>query len=225
VQFSHISIPNSFVGQLVMPEIVYHGTLQRFVSGFKEKSLDSSWWRKTDRDFGAALYTTISFNQAVEWAISAEKKVFENGSFEVGSVLKLQISPMAFQDFNNCLIFAGDTNKAWTKFIVDHRYDCDENGKDPCGKGNHPSIVIGQMADNKMDIVRADYEKIANTIQDKYAWFHDEITRDKTRRRLDALQLGNQIAICDASLNELVKAVSFFIFEEGEWQEYAIDKT
>lgn len=110
-----------------------------------------------------------------------------------------------------------------TKFIVDHRYECDEHGNDPCGEENHPAIVIGQMADNKMDIIRDQYIRQQHEIlEDKYDWFADNITKDKEGRRLDAMELGNQIAFCDDKLNDLLKLDSYFTFDTNkkEWERH-----
>lgn len=74
VNFGHIEMDNSLGGQLVLPRYVFHATLKEYAPALKKKVLDKSWWRKTDRDFGAAVHTTISFDQEKDWAIKAEEK-------------------------------------------------------------------------------------------------------------------------------------------------------
>ncbi|CAN7762802.1 DUF3990 domain-containing protein [Paenibacillus sp. LjRoot153] len=218
MNFGHIEMDNSLGGQLVLPRYVFHATLKEYAPALKKKVLDKSWWRKTDRDFGAAVHTTISFDQEKDWAIKAEEKRI--GS--IGCIIKIRSYPEMYKGFINCLVFLGETDPQWTRFIVDHRYDCDETGKDPCGGNNHPAIVIGQMADNKMDLVRDDYLMNAKTIANKYDWFYERITRDKQDRKLDALQLGNQIAFCDEGMSEMLQMESFFIYDETrkEWIEH-----
>ncbi len=150
--------------------------------------------------------------------IKAEEKTIG----ATGCILKIQCYPERFPGFNNCLAFLRETNPQWTKFIVDHRYKCDEHGKDPCGRGNHPAIVIGQMADNKMDIVKDEYDQRSDEIMDIYGYFSECMIRDKRGQRLDALKLGNQIAFCDEGLNELLSVVSYLTYDEKrkEWVEH-----
>lgn len=221
--FPHIELAGTFSGQIALPTVVYHGTLLRYIPGYRSRVLDSSYWRKRDRDFGPGFYTTISFNQAADWALKAEEKSAEVGAFdEVGSILKIRILPEAYPEFNNCLVFLSESNVHWTRFIVDHRLECREDGFDPCGSGNHPAIIIGQMADNKMDTVYKKFSKIQHTIDDKYEWFFSEITQNKHGSSLDSLQLGNQITFCDPGMNELLQAESYFVFDQRrkEWIEH-----
>lgn len=219
----YVKTPNGLSGQLQFPRYVYHATITRFIAPLKDRLLNRAHWRTTDRDFGPAFYTTISFNQAADWARKAEEKQIGG----IGCVLKIQCFPERYEGFSNVLAFLGDTNPLWTRFIVDHRYECDERGHDPCGQGHHPAIVVGQMADNKMDVVKDEYEQKKEQILDKYSYFYEQITKDKHGRRLDALQLGNQIAFCDEGLNEFLSLISYFTYDEDreEWVEYDASHT
>ncbi|MCD1258399.1 DUF3990 domain-containing protein [Paenibacillus athensensis] len=213
----YVQLHNGLNGPFIFPRYVYHATVASCIAPLKERLLSRAYWRATDRDFGPAFYTTISFEQAASWASKAEEKQIG----EIGCIVKIQCFPERYSGFNNVLAFLGDTNPLWTQFIVDHRYECDERGSDPCGPA-HPAIVIGQMADNKMDIVKDEYDRNQTQIMDKYSFFYERMTRDKHGRRLDALQLGNQIAFCDEGMNELLSLISYFTYDENreEWVEH-----
>lgn len=58
---------------VVLPAVVYHGTLDLYLESFKERLLNRTYW-KDGRDFGKGLYTTISIEQAKAWARSAQDK-------------------------------------------------------------------------------------------------------------------------------------------------------
>jgi hypothetical protein len=214
---------HSFQGQLQLPEYVYHGTLKQYIEPLRYRVLDNSWWRKTDRDFGAAFYTTNSLVQAKKWALQAAEKALVQNLDATGAVIKIKVLPEVFPKFSNCLVFLGHTNPNWTRFIVDHRLDCTDDGHDPCGKGNHPSIIIGQMADNKMEQVYKEYEQVKTGIDNKYHWFYEKITQDKNGITLDSLELGNQIAFCEHNLNEMLHFEKYYIADGGGWKDYDRD--
>ncbi|MNJ56214.1 hypothetical protein D3C77_517470 [compost metagenome] len=200
---------------------MYHGTLTKYVDGFHNRILDKKWWRATDRDFGAGFYTTISLKQAKTWALqSAEKDLDMDAQ---GAVLKIEINPHHFPQNLKSLIFLGDTSPEWVQFIIDHRYECYE-GYDPCGEDLHPSLIVGQMADNKMDIVRDRFKRLAQqpTGKAKYDWFYHQIVQDKFDHILDALELGNQITFCDESLNKALILSHYFTYDNirKEWVEH-----
>ncbi|WP_442602667.1 DUF3990 domain-containing protein [Paenibacillus sp. KN14-4R] len=218
MNYGHRSFESSIGGQLLLPKYVYHGTTSGVLPAMRSKLLNQQYWRKTDRDFGAAFYTTISFRQAAEWAIRQE--MYQIGA--VGCVVKILIDTTLLPPEMMGLVFVGESNEEWIRFIVDHRYDCDEAGNDPCGKA-HPALIIGPMADNKIDIVRAEFAKNELQINNKYNWFYQQMTREYTdHRRLDAMELGNQLAFCDEAINDALTLESFFQYDgkRKEWIEY-----
>lgn len=210
-------------GTIRFPKFLYHGTMLKNVPHFRERILDSAFWNPIDRDFGAAFYTTISFKQAVDWAVAFEMK----NPGETGCILKIEVRYEQFpSDPSKYIVFLSDTNPEWVNFIVDHRLECKDSGLDPCGKSNHPSIIIGPMADNKMNDVHALYESMSNIITDKYSWYYDQITMDKQQRKLDSLELGNQIAFSDENFDKWLIFKEYYVFneEEGKWIDYEKDK-
>ncbi|MBT2761883.1 DUF3990 domain-containing protein [Paenibacillus sp. ISL-20] len=212
---------NELSGQFFLPQYVYHGTVSKCIKGFERRILDKSFWRPTDRDFGAGFYTTISEKQAKDWAFKAAMK--DPDIYSNPAVLKIQIIPMNLPKEIRSLIFLGHTSPEWTKFIIDHRLEC-LSGYCPCGVGQHPEIVVGQMADNKMDIVLEDFERLDYSLtgEDKYEWFYEKITRNYRRRKLDALELGNQIVFCDDNLNEALLLYSSSTYDTNKkgWVEH-----
>lgn len=217
-------LEHSFQGHLLLPHFIYHGTLTKFVPSFRDRVLDNSWWAKTDRDFGCAFYTTISLEQAKDWALRAVKK--SGDPLAEAAVIKIRIDPQIYAGHSNCLVFIGDTNPNWCRFIVDHRLECTEDDQDPCGHGKHPAIIVGQMADNKMDLVHKEFQALGTNVPiDKYAWYYEKITQNKEGTSLDALELGNQIAFCDPGMNEMFSLTSYYILDEAgeEWIEYDRD--
>ncbi|MCR8644993.1 DUF3990 domain-containing protein [Paenibacillus sp. N1-5-1-14] len=218
MEYGHRKFESSIGGQLLLPKYVFHGTTSSVLPAMSGRLLNSKYWRKTDRDFGAAFYTTISFRQAADWAIRQE--MYQIGA--VGCVVKIHIHPELLPNELKGLVFAGETNEEWIRFIVDHRYDCDEEGYDPCGEA-HPSLIIGPMADNKIDVVRAEFAKQQSNLNNKYNWFYQWMTREYTdHRRLDAMELGNQIAFCNEALNDALTLESYFQYDgkRKEWIEY-----
>lgn len=192
------------------------------VPALRKRLLDKSFWTPIDRDFGPAFYTTISFNQAVEWAINFQRK----NPGELGCVIKIEVKhDEDFPGISNSLVFLSDTHPDWVRFIVDHRYECDERGADPCGNSNHPPIVVGPMADNKMDLVHTEYKRLGIPLEDKYQWYYKQITHSKEQMKLDSLKLGNQIAFCEEVFDELLNFESYYLFDAGrkEWIEYGKD--
>lgn len=211
----------SFQGKLYLPKYVYHGTLKKYLPGLYDRLLDDSWWRKTDRDFGAGFYTTISFRQAAKWAVKAALDSMKT-DFSEAVVLKIRVGADQFPNFSDCLVFLGDSNPDWTRFIVDHRLDCRDDGFDPCK--HHPAIIIGQMADNKMEKVHFEYNRSKIEIKgnEKYEWYYNKMTQNQEGHHLDSLDLGNQICFSDPGLNEMLSIEKFYVLDEGtrEWIEH-----
>ncbi|XID94641.1 hypothetical protein ACF3MZ_09065 [Paenibacillaceae bacterium WGS1546] len=108
-------------------------------------------------------------------------------------------------------------SKEWAKYIYDHRVvPLKKDTVDPCTR--HAHIVIGPMAD-------ADTGKIVQDgvrLKKDASWFMDKITRNSANRRLDGLELGNQIAFCDERLAPMLRLSGAYLFQGRRWRYYGI---
>ncbi|RKP56818.1 DUF3990 domain-containing protein [Cohnella endophytica] len=194
------------------PSSVYHGTLDIYYESFKNRILNKNYW-KQGRDFGQGFYTTISIEQAKNWARSMQDKL----NMGRPCVLEIELSPERLIFQPNYRIFAG-ISPTWGKYIYEHR-TIPEYGNDPCE--SHAQIIIGPMAD-------ADTGKIVQDglrLKKDNVWFLDKITRNHANRRLDGLELGNQIAFSDEELAPMLRLTGAYVYQGKRWRSYGAEET
>lgn len=107
------------------------------------------------------------------------------------------------------LIFLSDS-LGWAEFIMKHRRTL-EKGNDPCER--HPDIIVGPMAD-------ADTGKIihdAVQLNKDVSWFYEQIRRSSKGRRLDSLQLGNQVVFSSEKWESSLRLAGYHIYMGGRW--------
>jgi hypothetical protein len=190
---------------VVFPSSVYHGTLDIHLDSFKERLLNKRYW-KSGRDFGHGLYTTISIEQAKDWARSMQDKLNTGQP----CVLEISIQPDRLDFQPNYRIFTGISHD-WAKYIYEHR-KVQVNGADPCPR--HANIVIGPMADADTGKIVQDGVRLKKDSE----WFLDKITRNSTNRRLDSLKLGNQIVFCMEELAPMLNMSGAYVYQGRRWR-------
>ncbi len=190
---------------VVFPSSVYHGTLDIYLDSFKERLLNKNYW-KTGRDFGQGLYTTISIDQAKAWARSMQDKWNEGQPCVLE--IAVQAERLTFQP--HFRIFTGISSE-WAKYIYQHRKVIPGEG-DPCS--SHAHIAIGPMADANTGNIVQDAVRLNKDSQ----WFLDKITRNHSNRRLDSLQLGNQIVFCDEALTPMLNLTGAYLYQGRRWR-------
>lgn len=188
------------------PTMLYHGTLDFYLSSFQERLLDRTYWRP-NRDFGEGFYTTISMQQAMKWAIHGAKN-YTGLQTPTPCVLKVQLLPRRIDVFPRIFM---SPEYEWAEFILKHRTN-ERRDYDPCDI--HPDMIIGPMADNDTGIIVRDAVKLGKDVQ----WFSDKITRDRRGRRLDPLKLGNQVVFADERLESSLRLVGYYLRIEGRWK-------
>jgi len=193
-----------------MPEFVYHGTLDVWLDSFRDKLLNSRFW-KPQRDFGEGLYTTTSLRQAQNWSIGVAQ---EYEGKQPGHPCVLQIRLLQTSFAGNCRIFMG-ANPEWAAFVLRHRLHR-VKGTDPCDV--HADICAGPMADNRTSTILQDMVLLGKDLE----WFHDQITRDEQGRRLDSSRLGNQIVFCNEQLGSLLQLSGYYIRVGGKWRYHGL---
>jgi hypothetical protein len=190
---------------IITPQLLYHGTTENTVSGFRRKLLDSTYWRP-GRDFGEGFYTTISLAQARKWARKAEESSVTNAHACVLAVELISIPASA-----DPLIFLSES-PLWAEFIFSHRKVTVKGSVDPCL--NHPEIIIGPMAD-------ADTGKIvkeAVLLNKDVQWFYEQIIRTASgSRRLDSLHLGSQVVFSSERWASSIRFIGYYTFVKGRW--------
>ncbi len=190
---------------IITPQLLYHGTTDNVVNGFKKKLLDSTYWRP-GRDFGEGFYTTISLAQARKWARKAEESALTNAAACV-IVVELISVPSVMDP----LIFLAES-LLWAEFIFSHRKVTKKGEPDPCKK--HPDIIIGPMADSDTGKILEEAVLLNKEVQ----WFYKQIIRDTSRgRRLDSLGLGNQVVFSSERWASSLRLIGCYIFVKGRW--------
>lgn len=197
---------------VVFPSSVYHGTLDIYLESFKERLLNKKYW-KEGRDFGPGLYTTISIDQAKAWAKSMQDKWNEGQP----CVLEISVESERLSFQPNYRIFTG-VSLEWAKYIYRHR-KVPPNGIDPCS--SHAHIAIGPMADANTGNIVQDGVRLNKDSQ----WFLDKITRNHSNRRLDSLQLGNQIVFCDETLAPMLNLTGSYVYQGRRWRYVGNEET
>ncbi|WP_199624395.1 DUF3990 domain-containing protein [Paenibacillus alkalitolerans] len=194
------------IQQFLSPETLFHGTLSNRLPSFREKLLNREYW-VPDRDFGAGFYTTISLEQAKQWAISTYEET--RGLKGQPSVLRIKLNQTQI-DFQPFILYFGAESLNWASFIFSHRKNRDKD-KDPCKP--HPDIIMGPMADNRTSIIVRKAIKWNKGMH----WFYDQITRDKEHQKLDSLQLGYQFVFSNEHLERLLRLEGHYMFTKGRW--------
>ncbi|MFD0586629.1 DUF3990 domain-containing protein [Paenibacillus sp. GCM10027627] len=185
------------------PQLLYHGTTSITVDSFREKLLQSQYWRP-GKDFGEGFYTTISVAQARKWAHKTAKESWDGGKPCV-LVVELASIPADIQP----LLFLSDS-PAWASFVYSHR-KTGQKGEDPCAV--HPDIMIGPMADN--DTGKIVHKGVQLNKDDN--WFYEQIIRSQKGRRLDALKLGNQVVFASERWEAHLALIGYHIYTGGRW--------
>lgn len=134
------------------------------------------------------------------------------------SVLEIGLLPeqLAFQP--RYRIFAG-ISPSWGQYIYEHRTMPMKNGIDPCNP--HAQVIIGPMAD-------ADTGKIVQDgvrLKKDNVWFLDKITRNHANRRMDGLELGNQIAFSDENLAPMLRLSGAYVYQGRRWRSHGAEET
>lgn len=188
---------------IITPQLLYHGTTSGTVDSFRSKLLNSQYW-KPGKDFGEGFYTTISIAQARKWAHKGAKESWD-GSKPCVLVVELKSVPPGITP----LLFLSDS-QGWAGFVYQHR-KASVKGHDPCAA--HPEIIIGPMADNDTGkIVQKGIQ--LNKDED---WFYEQITTSRKGRKLDSLQLGNQVVFCSEIWESALVFVGCHIYTGGRW--------
>jgi hypothetical protein len=190
---------------VVFPSSLYHGTLDIFLDSFQERLLNRDHW-KLNRDFGRGLYTTISIDQAKDWARSMQEKLGQGNP----CVLEISILPEQLGFHPNYRIFTG-ISPEWAKYIYLHRTVSSLDG-DPCPQ--HADIVIGPMADADTGKIVQDGVKLKKNSE----WFLDKITRNHANRRMDTLKLGNQIVFGNEALAPMLRLSGVYVYHGRRWR-------
>jgi hypothetical protein len=198
---------------IITPQLLYHGTTDEYVPGFRNKLLDSTYWRP-GRDFGKGFYTTISLGQARKWARKAEESSLTNAHACVLAVELISI-PTGVEP----LVFLSES-LSWAKYIYDHRKVTSKAMDDPCLK--HAEIIIGPMADSDTGKII----KEAVLLEKDVPWFYQQIIRKTSgAKRLDSLRLGNQVAFSSERWASSLRLVGYYIFVKGRWGYHEISSS
>ena len=198
---------------IITPQLLYHGTTDEYLAGFRNKLLDSSYWRP-GCDFGKGFYTTISLGQARKWARKAEESSLKGGHACV-LVVELVSIPAGVEP----LIFLSES-LSWAKYIFDHRKVTTTIMADPCLK--HSEIIIGPMADSDTGKII----KEAVLLNKDVPWFYQQIIRKSSKaRRLDSLSLGNQVAFSSERWASSLRLVGYYTFLKGRWSYHEISSS
>ncbi|WP_199620280.1 DUF3990 domain-containing protein [Paenibacillus alkalitolerans] len=193
---------------IMYPQTLYHGTVDVCLDSFRTKLLDSTYWRP-DRDFGAGFYTTTSLDQAKRWAREAARKY---AGIDIPCPCVLQIAFDAEKiDFEyEPRVYLSETFP-WARFIYLHRTQA-RQGYDPCVR--HPDLLFGPMADNDTGKIVED----ALQLKKDALWFYRQIVRSRSGRRLNTMQLGNQVAFCNTKFEQSLDLTGYHIFNGRRWQ-------
>jgi hypothetical protein len=198
---------------IITPQLLYHGTTDEYLDGFRNKLLDSTYWRP-GRDFGAGFYTTISLEQARKWARRAEASSLLRANACV-LVVELISIPAAVEP----LIFLSES-LSWAKYIFDHRKVTTKVMPDPCRK--HSEIIIGPMADSDTGKII----KEAVLLNKDIAWFYKQIVHTSNgARRIDSLRLGNQVVFSSERWVSSLRLVGYYTFLKGRWNYHEISSS
>jgi hypothetical protein len=185
------------------PQILYHGTIQHHLSSFREKLLNSRFWRP-GRDFGEGFYTTTSLAQARKWARKAEKTAVPASS---ACILEIELTDVPARFVPQ--VFLG-ASPAWGEYIFVHRRVSRIN-EDPCKR--HADLIVGPMADN--DTGKIVQEALLLNKDDR--WFYEKITRSVKGKRLDVLGLGNQVVFSSELWESSLRLTGYHIYTGGRW--------
>jgi hypothetical protein len=198
---------------IITPQLLYHGTTDEYMASFRNKLLDSTYWRP-GRDFGAGFYTTISLAQARKWSRRAEESSLIGAHACVLAVELISIPALV-----EPLVFLSES-LSWAKYIFDHRKVTTKMMADPCEK--HSEIIIGPMADSDTGKII----KEAVLLDKDVSWFYNQIIRSsRGARRLDSLRLGNQVVFSSERWASSLHLVGYYIFVKGRWNYHEISSS
>jgi hypothetical protein len=190
---------------IITPQLLYHGTTDAYVDGFRNKLLDSTYWRP-GRDFGEGFYTTISLAQARKWARKAQES-----ALMVANACVLAVELISIPGAAEPLVFLSES-LLWANFIFDHRKVTTKGIGDPCTK--HADLIIGPMADSDTGKII----KEAVLLNKDVSWFYKQIIRTSSgARRLDSLRLGNQVVFSSERWASSLRLVGYYTFVKGRW--------
>jgi hypothetical protein len=113
-------------------------------------------------------------------------------------------------------VFLG-ANINWAQYILEHRAHLHE---DPCQDDSHGSVISGPMADNRTAKIIGKYafqylKGNHHIVED----FYSKITQTEFRKKLDGLDLGNQIVFSNPEMaNEVLSLVGYWKMTEAVWE-------
>ncbi|WP_214625984.1 DUF3990 domain-containing protein [Paenibacillus agaridevorans] len=223
--------------KLFLPDFVYHGTSFDIAVKFEQAiSVDALIKYSKNKDFGSGLYTTIDIAQSQIWATRCyefDEEQFEENKFndeqrdayfnlniknvkeKTPVVVRYKIDKLVDVDQYDIQIFGGECYE-WSEFILRHRIHSEYNNCD-CLKrfGNHPDIIVGLMADNKISKVMVDFKKLFlnKVTEESVIWFQEAITKTQGGQTLQGLGLGNQLSFHNPDLNAMLTLDGLFIAE------------
>jgi hypothetical protein len=198
---------------IITPQLLYHGTTDKSVNGFRKKLLDSSYWRP-GRDFGEGFYTTISLAQARKWA----KKESESSLVD-GNACVLVVELVSIPSTVEPLIFLSES-LSWAKYIFDHRKVTRKGLPDPCRK--HSEIIIGPLADSDTGKIIKEAVLLNKDIE----WFYKQIIQSsRGAKRLDSLRLGNQVVFSSERWASSLRLIGYYTFVKGRWSYHEISRS
>jgi hypothetical protein len=198
---------------IITPQLLYHGTTESNVTGFRKKLLDRTFWRP-GRDFGEGFYTTISLTQARKWARKAEES-----SLTASHACVLAVELISLPEAVDPLIFLSES-LLWAEFIFSHRKVNLKGMSDPCLK--HPEIIIGPMADSDTGKIVKEAVLLKKDVQ----WFYNQIIRTASGgRRIDSLRLGSQVVFSSERWASSLRLEGYYTFVKGRWIYHEITST
>lgn len=201
--------------RFVLPDYVFHGTIAQYLPSLCDKIINLQYAGK-NKDFGSGFYTTIDFYQASKWAkkLSSDLELDEEFVGDITPcVIVIRVDHEVFSNRKiDVLDFRGQSSQ-WSNFILEHRINSSQDF-DPCNI--HPQIVCGSMADNNTGDVIETFRKnnMSNELWEHRIWFEEKITFKSTDNIfVSGLELGDQIAFFDESLNEMIKIIGYCYFD------------
>ncbi|WP_240420335.1 DUF3990 domain-containing protein [Paenibacillus periandrae] len=199
--------------RFTFPDYVYHGTVREYLNGYKDKLINKENLQHSfNKDFGTGLYTTIDFQQAADWARKLSNDLALSDNFfgdDTPLVIVIKVEPDNYDGVVDVMDFRGESS-AWSNFILKHRFKSSLDF-DPCGD-IHPQVVSGSMADNDTGEVIKTFRTNGYRIDFVHdqLWFQNQIVyKQKHKRVLAGLELGDQIAFFDERLNDMLKLVGY----------------
>lgn len=184
-----------------LPDIVYHGTLQKYKNSL-EYGIDLNC-SKNNLDFGKGFYTTFNYNQAVKFAYKRAELSNDKPMVVTYDITKELIEQIGL----NSLVFE-ETNEKWYEFIFNNRVKKEYMISDFHNKNSLYDIVYGNVADGNIGLItrkaqnnQADFQEFMSQVKP----FSDEFNQLSfhTVQSLRIIRLSN-IELLNYSKEELL---------------------